>query len=166
MKNPRFHNPVASVCAALLLVAAAAMSGIGATSLLSSIQNPQVAAAADAFPQPLALNPSALQSDAAVVIDPKDGTILFAKNSAALPLATVLDVSHLATTTETTQALHALGAIPGIVRITTYGLSLPEPSLRVVFDVEIGHPLVAVVLGGTAESRIADVTSLISAHRR
>lgn len=56
-------------------------------------------------------------------------------------------------------------AIPGFAGAKTGYTDLAGGNLVVVFDAEIGHPLVAVVLGSTEEGRFSDIKKLISAAR-
>ncbi len=91
MKVPEIH-PILAATGTLLLVVVAFVSGIEATTLLK--QGNEVveakAAAADAFPAPLALDQSRVRAKAAVIYDPADGRLLYAKNSGLqLPLASL-----------------------------------------------------------------------------
>jgi D-alanyl-D-alanine carboxypeptidase len=165
MNRPTLPHPLFTFVGALLFVGVAGISGVAAHSALEGMQASSVAAAAEVFPTPLALDPRVLSSNAAVVYDPATGVLLYSKNSAHMPLS-LLHTAASATTTETTSAMHALAALPGVVGVTTYGATFAEPTLAAVFDIEVGHPLVAVVLGGTAESRIYDLTNLINAARK
>ncbi len=56
-------------------------------------------------------------------------------------------------------------SIPGFVGAKTGYTDLAGGNLVAVFDVEIGHPLVAVVLASTKEGRFSDIRTLISAVR-
>ncbi len=55
--------------------------------------------------------------------------------------------------------------IPGLVGAKTGYTDLAGGNLVAIFDVEIGHPLVAVVLGSTEEGRFADIRTLINTAR-
>lgn len=55
--------------------------------------------------------------------------------------------------------------IPGLVGAKTGYTDLAGGNLITVFDVEIGHPLVAVVLGSTVDERFTDIRTLIDAVR-
>ena len=54
-------------------------------------------------------------------------------------------------------------SIPGFVGAKTGYTDLAGGNLVAVFDVEIGHPLIAVVLGSTEEGRFADIKTIIKA---
>ncbi len=56
-------------------------------------------------------------------------------------------------------------SIPGLVGAKTGYTNLAGGNLVAVFDVEIGHPLVAVVLGSTERGRFQDIRALINAAR-
>ncbi len=56
--------------------------------------------------------------------------------------------------------------IPGLIGAKTGYTDLAGGNLVAIFDVEIGHPLVAVVLGSTKEGRFNDIHTLISAARK
>jgi D-alanyl-D-alanine carboxypeptidase len=56
-------------------------------------------------------------------------------------------------------------ATPGFIAAKTGYTDLAGGNLVVVFDVEIDHPLVAVVLGSTEDGRFTDMLSLIKAAR-
>lgn len=58
-----------------------------------------------------------------------------------------------------------LQTIPGFIGAKTGYTTLAGGNLVAVFDIEIGHPLVAVVLGSTKEGRFQDVQTLIAAAR-
>ena len=68
-----------------------------------------------------------------------------------------------------TLTLHATDApllsIPGLIGAKTGYTDLAGGNLVAVFDREIGHPLVAVVLGSTKDGRFKDIAALISAAR-
>ena len=92
MKTFRLTHPFVSAAGALLLAVIAFASGVTAISILNktSLPTEAVAAAAEAFPTPVVLDPTALIAQAAVVYDPLDGRILYAKNSQTpLPLASL-----------------------------------------------------------------------------
>lgn len=55
--------------------------------------------------------------------------------------------------------------IPGFIGAKTGYTDLAGGNLVAVFDVEINHPVIVVVLGSTHEGRFDDVTTLISALR-
>ena len=56
-------------------------------------------------------------------------------------------------------------SIPGLVGVKTGYTDLAGGNLVAVFDLEIGHPLVAVVLGSTQSGRFDDIRTLINAAR-
>lgn len=56
-------------------------------------------------------------------------------------------------------------AIPGLIMGKTGFTDLAGGNLAVVFDVEIGHPVVAVVLGSTEDGRFTDIQTLSDAVR-
>lgn len=55
--------------------------------------------------------------------------------------------------------------IPGLVGAKTGYTDLAGGNLVAVFDVEIGHPLIAVILGSTREKRFDDIRTLVAAVR-
>ncbi len=57
----------------------------------------------------------------------------------------------------------ALGAIPGIIMGKTGYTDLAGGNLAVVFDVGVGHPIVAIVMGSTEEGRFSDMKQLVDA---
>ncbi len=57
-------------------------------------------------------------------------------------------------------------ATPGLIGAKTGYTDLAGGNLVAVFDIEIGHPLVAVVLGSTKEGRFDDIQTLITAVRK
>lgn len=59
----------------------------------------------------------------------------------------------------------ALGDIPGLVMGKTGITDLAGGNLAVVFDIDAGHPVVAVVLGSTREGRFSDIRQLVSQAR-
>lgn len=56
--------------------------------------------------------------------------------------------------------------IPGVVGAKTGYTDLAGGNLVVVFDLDVGHPVVAVVLGSTREGRFEDIRTLIETARR
>ena len=70
------------------------------------------------------------------------------------------DVLLNATSTDT-----PLLDIPGLVGAKTGYTDLAGGNLIAVFDIEIGHPLIAVVLGSTREKRFEDIRALVVAVR-
>jgi D-alanyl-D-alanine carboxypeptidase (penicillin-binding protein 5/6) len=56
-------------------------------------------------------------------------------------------------------------SIPGFIGAKTGYTDLAGGNLVALFDVEIGHPLVAVVLGSTQDGRFSDIKTLINAAR-
>ena len=58
-----------------------------------------------------------------------------------------------------------LSAIPGFIGAKTGYTDLAGGNLVVLFDAEIGHPLVAVVFGSTEKGRFNDIRKLITAVR-
>lgn len=58
-----------------------------------------------------------------------------------------------------------LSSVPGFIGGKTGYTDLAGGNLAVVFDVEPGHPLVAVVLGSTEDGRFVDIKTLINAAR-
>lgn len=91
MKTPNQMHPLVAAVGTLFFATVAFVSGVEATAFLNKTNSAvQTAAVAEAFPAPLALNASLLIAKAAVVYDPSDGRILYAKNSSAqLPLASL-----------------------------------------------------------------------------
>lgn len=58
-----------------------------------------------------------------------------------------------------------LRSLPGFIGAKTGYTDLAGGNLVVLFDIEIGHPLVAVVLGSTEQERFADIRTLVHAIR-
>jgi len=58
-----------------------------------------------------------------------------------------------------------LASIPGFIGAKTGYTDQAGGNLVAVFDIEIGHPLIAVVLGSTREGRFSDIRTLITAAR-
>lgn len=58
-----------------------------------------------------------------------------------------------------------LSSLPGFVGAKTGYTDLAGGNLVVIFDIEIGHPLVAVVLGSTEQGRFDDIRTLAHAIR-
>lgn len=58
-----------------------------------------------------------------------------------------------------------LFTIPGLVGAKTGYTDLAGGNLVAIFDIEIGHPLVAVVLGSTQKERFSDIEALVRAAR-
>ncbi len=58
-----------------------------------------------------------------------------------------------------------LDDVPGLIGAKTGYTDLAGGNLVAVFDIEIGHPLVAVVLGSTEDGRFSDMKTLIQAAR-
>lgn len=58
-----------------------------------------------------------------------------------------------------------LQSLPGVIAAKTGYTDLAGGNLVVVFDVGVGHPLVAAVLGSTEEGRFSDMHALIQAAR-
>jgi len=56
-------------------------------------------------------------------------------------------------------------SLPGFVGAKTGYTDLAGGNLVVIFDVEIGHPLVAVVLGSTEQGRFSDIRTIVHATR-
>ena len=56
--------------------------------------------------------------------------------------------------------------IPGFIGAKTGYTDLAGGNLVAVFDIDIGHPLIAVVLGSTEEGRFTDIETLINAAAR
>jgi D-alanyl-D-alanine carboxypeptidase len=54
---------------------------------------------------------------------------------------------------------------PGLIGAKTGYTDLAGGNLVVAFDLEIGHPVIAVVLGSTQEGRFTDMRALIEAAR-
>jgi D-alanyl-D-alanine carboxypeptidase len=57
----------------------------------------------------------------------------------------------------------ALAAIPGIIMGKTGYTDLAGGNLAIVFDVGVGRPVVAVVLGSTEKGRFSDMKQLVAA---
>lgn len=57
----------------------------------------------------------------------------------------------------------ALGQYPGMVASKTGYTNLAGGNLVIIFDVGIGHPVVAVVLGSTRDGRFKDMAALVQA---
>lgn len=58
-----------------------------------------------------------------------------------------------------------LSSIPGFIGAKTGYTDLAGGNVVAVFDIEIGHPIVVVILGSTRDGRFSDVATLISALR-
>ena len=58
-----------------------------------------------------------------------------------------------------------LSSLPGFIGAKTGYTDLAGGNLVVIFDIEIGHPLVAVVLGSTEQGRFDDIRTLAHAIR-
>lgn len=58
-----------------------------------------------------------------------------------------------------------LRTLPGFIGAKTGYTDLAGGNLVVLFDIEIGHPLVAVVLGSTEKARFDDINTLVHAIR-
>ncbi len=56
-----------------------------------------------------------------------------------------------------------LGAIPGLIMGKTGYTTLAGGNLAIVFDIGLGHPIVAVVLGSTEHDRFEDMKKLVAA---
>lgn len=59
----------------------------------------------------------------------------------------------------------ALGEIPGFIAGKTGYTDLAGGNFAVAFDVEVGHPIIVVVLGSTQAGRFEDVRTLVRATR-
>jgi len=59
----------------------------------------------------------------------------------------------------------ALNDIPGLIAGKTGYTDLAGGNLAVAFDVDVGHPMIVVVLGSSQEGRFKDVGSLVRATR-
>lgn len=57
----------------------------------------------------------------------------------------------------------ALGQYPGMIGSKTGYTSLAGGNLAIIFDIGIGHPVVAVILGSTREGRFSDMRALTQA---
>jgi D-alanyl-D-alanine carboxypeptidase len=55
--------------------------------------------------------------------------------------------------------------IPGLIGAKTGYTDLAGGNLVAAFDIEVGHPIVVVVLGSSREGRFTDVRNLIDAAR-
>ncbi len=55
--------------------------------------------------------------------------------------------------------------IPGLIGAKTGYTDLAGGNLVAAFDIDIGHPLIAVVLGSTEEGRFSDIRTIINAAR-
>lgn len=69
-----------------------------------------------------------------------------------------------ATLTATSTGI-AIQDIPGLIAAKTGYTNLAGGNLVAIFDIEIGHPVVVVVLGSTIDGRFSDVRTLIEAAR-
>jgi D-alanyl-D-alanine carboxypeptidase (penicillin-binding protein 5/6) len=69
-------------------------------------------------------------------------------------------IAHLARNTDT-----VVNKIPGILASKTGYTDLAGGNLAIAFDIEIGHPIVVVVLGSSYEGRFNDVVALASSTR-
>lgn len=106
MNEPRLPHPFLSALGAIVLVAVAAASGVGAISMLGNLHARSLAAADAALqvPKPFSLGEKQLIAKAAIVYDPSTQTVLFAKNATALlPLASL---TKLATATTILDTIH------------------------------------------------------------
>ncbi len=70
------------------------------------------------------------------------------------------NIDHVAKNTN-----YDINAIPGIIASKTGYTALAGGNLAVVFDAELGRPIVISVLGSTLEGRFTDVEKLIKASR-
>ena len=59
----------------------------------------------------------------------------------------------------------SLADIPGLIGAKTGYTDLAGGNLVAAFDISLGHPLIAVVLGSTEEGRFTDIRALINAAR-
>ncbi len=66
-------------------------------------------------------------------------------------------------TTSAFNTNHALGSISGLIMGKTGTTDLAGGNLAIVFDVGLAHPVVAVVLGSTADGRFDDMKKIITA---
>ena len=76
------------------------------------------------------------------------------------PITTIdsLNKSHIAKNTNT-----ELSQIPNLLASKTGYTDLAGGNLVVVFDLSIGHPIIAVVLGSTEKGRFSDIKQLVKA---
>lgn len=75
-----------------------------------------------------------------------------------------IEIGNRTLTKEATDA--PLLSIPGLVGAKTGYTDLAGGNLVAIFDVEIGHPLVAVILGSTRDGRFTDIKTLIATARK
>ncbi len=111
MQTHNTHS-LASAFGALALVAVAFLSGVGAVSVLRTVNTniSSAAAAAEAFRQPLSVDPNSLTAKAAIVYDPQTHQVLYEKNGyTILPLASL---------TKLVTATAVLNHVPGNPTIT------------------------------------------------
>ena len=92
------------------------------------------------FPKPFALSARAIRASAALVYDPANGRTLFAKDPAT-----------------------ALAASPLLALPVTLGTYNAASSTTVVFDADIGHPLVLVLVSTSTATRAADIRTIMQA---
>lgn len=93
---------------------------------------------------------------------------LFLRNHPDLFGATVLPARGVASEsgeTKATPTAEPIFEIPGLIGAKTGYTDLAGGNLVAAFDVEIGHPVIAVVLGSSHDGRFADVRELIRATR-
>ena len=78
------------------------------------------------------------------------------------PSVTVMASGHTVTAAATTVPLQD---IPGFIGAKTGYTDLAGGNLVMAYDIDIGHPLIAVVLGSTEDGRFADIRTLVDASR-
>jgi len=71
------------------------------------------------------------------------------------------DRTHVATNTNS-----IVGTIPGLIASKTGFTDLAGGNLTIVFDPEIGRPIIVTVMGSTGEGRFEDVRNLVDATMR
>jgi D-alanyl-D-alanine carboxypeptidase (penicillin-binding protein 5/6) len=75
------------------------------------------------------------------------------------------DVSAAGQTTKHAATAAPLLSTPGLLAAKTGYTDLAGGNLVAVFDIEVGHPLIAVVMGSTEDGRFADMSTIINAAR-
>lgn len=78
------------------------------------------------------------------------------------PSVSVLASGHTVTANATTLPLQD---IPGFIGAKTGYTDLAGGNLVMAYDIDIGHPLIAVVLGSTEQGRFDDIRTLVDASR-
>ena len=120
------------------------------------------------------INPTGLDVDATTAggygsaFDMARLTAVFYKNFPTyftLTNAKRVSIRDGARTLSATATAAPLLTLPGFVGAKTGYTTLAGGNLVAVFDIEVGHPLVAVILGSTQNGRFTDMETLITAAR-